>query len=363
MRRASHKFLVSIIASFFALVLTSSTTISMADERSERPSSRGITSSYQKNETVERKRIEPVEQKRIKPVEQKRIKPVSGQHSDDHSDDHSEVCGGEDSDHNSSSSERIRTNEVDDESESGDCNYETRFFVPKKLLAPNVACSVDASISWAAVNSKGYAVVDFYQIQSSLDSGVTWLPAGTTPLTSFVVTGLNPGSTYVFRVAAHNANGLGAWSNVSLSCTTPSNASLSFQIDGLLNLQPGNQNPTVTYDYADQNGRQGITAVSSDAAGFSVVQGIYKYDLYIGIPAAYNFIYDVTGGSLAETWLVATDVPAAEHPITDLSTVDPTLHASNNWFLFSDSANPITIYAFSFTPGSTLLSILIKPAV
>ena len=368
MRNISPKFLVSIVASLFVFALTANPTISMAGGPSAKPSIQKIAPSIPK--------VEPVVQK------------YSGSVSDDHSDDDSEECGEEDSDHNSSPSINSKLNknsklrlpiatkksvlpkysiesrEDGDDSEDGDeegnCSSGTGLLVPETLLPPTVdACSVNANLSWVAVTSAGYATVDSYEVQYSLDSGTNWTSAGTTALTSFVVTGLTANQNYLFRVAAHNSNGWGAWSTVSSTCsTTPATASdLSFYLDGLINVPTSFAYPTVTLDYVNQDGRQGLTAISYDPASDpKLIQGIYLYDLYVGLPAGYAFTFNVVGGTLVNTWADATTVPALGHPI---NTPEPDL--SHNAFLFTDPLNPITIYAFSLNSGSSSLSISINP--
>ena len=76
--------------------------------------------------------------------------------------------------------------------------------------------------------------------------------------------------------------------------------------------------------------------------------------MYVGIPATNTFTFTVTGGTLVNTWADATTVPAVGHPIND-----PSDGGSNNAFLFL--AEPITIYAFSLSAGSSSLSITVNP--
>jgi hypothetical protein len=69
------------------------------------------------------------------------------------------------------------------------------------------------TLRWNAPASNGGSAITRYAVQSSTDGGRTWetaaIPASTR--TSASVTGLNNGTQYVFRVAAVNAAGTGAY--------------------------------------------------------------------------------------------------------------------------------------------------------
>jgi hypothetical protein len=78
------------------------------------------------------------------------------------------------------------------------------------------------TITWSAPTSNGGSTITDYSVQYSSSGGSSWSTAvltGSTS-TSFAVTGLRNGSTYVFRVAAVNSVGVGTYSSVS-SATTP----------------------------------------------------------------------------------------------------------------------------------------------
>jgi titin len=68
-------------------------------------------------------------------------------------------------------------------------------------------------LTWTAPSSTGGAPITGYQIESSFDDGETWSIAiadTTSPSTYGVVSGLQPGQLYSFRVAAITAGGTGA---------------------------------------------------------------------------------------------------------------------------------------------------------
>jgi len=83
-----------------------------------------------------------------------------------------------------------------------------------------------ATLSWTAPTGViSQAPITDYVVQYSSTSGSTWttFSDGTSTSTSATVTGLTNGTAYVFRVAAVNAVGQGAWSSAS-SAVTPIDA-------------------------------------------------------------------------------------------------------------------------------------------
>jgi len=84
--------------------------------------------------------------------------------------------------------------------------------VPTGLTATAVAGKVN--LAWTAPAATGGAAISDYVIQYSGTSGATWttFADATSASTSATVTGLSKGLSYVFRVAAVNAAGRGAFS-------------------------------------------------------------------------------------------------------------------------------------------------------
>jgi len=111
---------------------------------------------------------------------------------------------------------------------------------PQPPAAPTglaaTAGNAQVALSWSSPVSNGGAVTVDYVVQFSSNSGSTWttFADGTSTATSATVTGLTNGTAYVFRVAAVNAVGTGAYSStasatpINLSVPgVPTNASLS----------------------------------------------------------------------------------------------------------------------------------------
>lgn len=92
--------------------------------------------------------------------------------------------------------------------------------VPNQVTGLTVSAGVgQANLTWTAPADGGAPISD-YAIEISTD-GVTWTQVadGTSSLTSYTVTGLTPGSSYRFRVAAINSVGTGPASTASAAQT------------------------------------------------------------------------------------------------------------------------------------------------
>ncbi len=124
---------------------------------------------------------------------------------------------------------------------------------PGKPAAPTVTVlgATALRVNWATPTNTG-SVITGYTLQQSTDGGTNWSTvsgvSGTG--TSHDVTGLTPGSAYVFRVLATNAAGAGAWSDAS-SPATPAAAPAAPAIP---NLAPGDGQLTVSWSTPAANG-------------------------------------------------------------------------------------------------------------
>jgi hypothetical protein len=78
-----------------------------------------------------------------------------------------------------------------------------------------------AAVSWTAPASDGGAAITDYTIQYSSNGGTSWstFAHAASTATSITVTGLTNGTAYIFRVAAVNSVGTGAYSTASGSVT------------------------------------------------------------------------------------------------------------------------------------------------
>ncbi|NDD03549.1 MAG: fibronectin type III domain-containing protein [Proteobacteria bacterium] len=77
------------------------------------------------------------------------------------------------------------------------------------------------TLSWTAPNTATQTPITDYFIQYSSDSGSTWTAFldGASTATTATVTGLTNGTAYVFRVAAVNSVGVGAFSGATSALT------------------------------------------------------------------------------------------------------------------------------------------------
>jgi hypothetical protein len=77
------------------------------------------------------------------------------------------------------------------------------------------------SLTWASPANNGGSSITDYVVQFSSNSGSTWstFSDGTSSAAAAVVTGLTNGTAYIFRVAATNSQGTGAYSTASSSIT------------------------------------------------------------------------------------------------------------------------------------------------
>ena len=96
---------------------------------------------------------------------------------------------------------------------------------PQPPAAPTgltaTAGNAQVALSWTAPADNGGSAITDYVVQFSSNGGSTWntFADGTSTATSATVTGLTNGTAYVFRVAAVNAIGTGAYTAASSSVT------------------------------------------------------------------------------------------------------------------------------------------------
>ena len=117
--------------------------------------------------------------------------------------------------------------------------------------------NASAALSWSAPADDGGASISSYAIQFSSNAGTTWTSFTNTASanTAVTVTGLTNGTTYVFRVAAINSVGTGAWSATSTSVVPRTAPGAPTAVAGTY----GNTQVGLTWAAPASNGGSGIT--------------------------------------------------------------------------------------------------------
>ena len=130
---------------------------------------------------------------------------------------------------------------------------------PGKPAAPTVTVQSATSLQvrWTAPVNPG-SVITGYTLEQRADGGTDWSPVSGVSGTSHDVTGLTPGTAYVFRVLATNAAGDGAWSDSS-SPATPSAAPAAPAAPAIPTLRPGDRQLEVSWHAPGSDGGSTIT--------------------------------------------------------------------------------------------------------
>jgi hypothetical protein len=144
--------------------------------------------------------------------------------------------------------------------------------------------NAQATVSWTAPAALSILPITDYTVQFSSNSGTSWTTftrAASTATSGVVVTGLTNGTAYVFRVAAVNALGTGAYSTAS-SAVTPAAA------------------PSVPVTYANKYGSfahsvTGTTTVTATLTGTGYASTDTRLWLLVG--ATGTLSYTVTASS------------------------------------------------------------------
>ena len=132
--------------------------------------------------------------------------------------------------------------------------------------------NAQVSLTWTAPASNGGVSITDYSVQYSSNSGSTWTTFSRTAsaTASQTVTGLTNGTAYVFRVAAINAIGTGAYTAASSSVTPTNSTDTLFSSVSLLSTFNGSNNATVFSDLSN-------TAASYSSSGVVTSTSVVKY--------------------------------------------------------------------------------------
>ncbi|HYL65699.1 MAG TPA: fibronectin type III domain-containing protein [Nitrosopumilaceae archaeon] len=93
---------------------------------------------------------------------------------------------------------------------------------PPTNLVANAVSSSEIDLSWAAPSNLGGLILSGYQIERSANGGISWstiVPNTGSTATTYSDTGLNPSTSYMYRVSAINAVGTSSPSNTASATT------------------------------------------------------------------------------------------------------------------------------------------------
>ena len=142
---------------------------------------------------------------------------------------------------------------------------------PTSVVA--TAGNASVNLSWEAPTNNGGATITDYRIQYSGDNGSTWTTFNDSVSAdrSVIVSGLTNGTTYLFRVAAINSEGVGAYTTTTISAVPA--AAPAAPTD--LAFTPDFQSGTLSWSApANNNG----SAITGYVVGLSVNGGVSFFD-------------------------------------------------------------------------------------
>jgi titin len=151
---------------------------------------------------------------------------------------------------------------------------------PTNLTASKVT-STGSSLAWRAPINTGGARITDYDLETSRDNGANWIKVTkkASTSTSFALTGLDPVTTYLFKVSAVNSKGAGA--AVTGSFTTlavPPGAPAILRSDNITGTTA-----TIAWDAPASNGGSEITnyrvEVSTNCKNYKVLPRIVSNSL------------------------------------------------------------------------------------
>lgn len=179
------------------------------------------------------------------------------------------------------------------------------------------------TFSWAPVADNGSAIDNYVLTQASSATGPFSLSSGscrgTTSLTC-TITGLQNGSSYYFKLHAHNANGWSEPSAVTMAVVPRTVPGAPTEVSG----SPGNNSATVSWLAPGSDGGSPVTSytVSSSPGGFScttstrtcTVTGLTNGNAYTFTVSATN-----AAGTGAASIASAPVVPVAPPTVTSIA--------------------------------------------
>jgi titin len=234
---------------------------------------------------------------------------------------------------------------------------------PRNVLAtPGDGLAV---VTWLAPVTLGGSAVTDYRVQRSTDGGKTWTDVadGVSTVTKAVVTELTNGTTYVFRVAAVTAAGVGAWSTASVAVVPRGAATAPLNLQAtrgdrqvvLKWNSPASTGGTTLRDYLVQRSTDGGTTWATVADGVSAATGATVAGLVNGT----SYVFRVAAVTDFATGAYTAPTPAvmpvaAPGAITGLSVQGGTSEFVLNWTApGNNGGRPVTDYTIEYRSTET----------
>ena len=192
--------------------------------------------------------------------------------------------------------------------DGADATLRALFVPPAPTGLTATAGNAQASLSWTAPTGViAQAPVSDYVVQFSSNSGSSWstFSDGTSTLTSATVTGLTNSTAHVFRVAAVNAVGVGAYSTASSAVTPTAGDPLFSSVQLLLR---GDTSIADASAYSRSVTASGGAAVSTAQKKFGAGSIAFNGGAGTVVPAA-NAGYNLGSGDwVIEGWVYFNSV-------------------------------------------------------
>lgn len=239
--------------------------------------------------------------------------------------------------------------------------------VPSAPSAPVVAAGDDSvSLSWTPGPDNGSAVTDFLVQVSSDSSNWTTFADGVSIAPSALVTGLSNGTSYVFRVAAVNALGAGAYSALSSAVTPRTTPSAPFGLlttagDGQVSLSwtAASDGGSPIVDYVIDRSNDGGVTWAEESDGVSTLTSMVVSGLTNGTPYVFR-VSAVNGAGRGYSSAPSAATTPSGRPLAPAapSGVSRDRRVSLSWAAPADGGSPVVDYVvqYSATSGATWLT-------